>query len=64
MLSTSWIGSIQGHVLILARCNLAALREAPFMLHTAGFFFSFVALCPYNYPYVPFKTGMGTTLTF
>jgi predicted MFS family arabinose efflux permease len=47
--------------------DMSALREAPFILCTAGFFFGFVGLyIPFFYitPYAAFKTGAGRTLAF
>jgi predicted MFS family arabinose efflux permease len=47
--------------------DVSALREAPFMLCTAGLFFGFAALyIPFFYitPYALFKTGASKTLAF
>ncbi len=47
--------------------DVSALREAPFMLCTAGLFFGFLGLyIPFFYitPYAHFKTGASTTLAF
>jgi len=47
--------------------DVSALREAPFMLCTAGLFFGFVGLyIPFFYitPYAHFKTGANATLAF
>jgi predicted MFS family arabinose efflux permease len=47
--------------------DVSALREAPFMLCTAGLFFGFMALyVPFFYitPFAHFKAGAGATLAF
>jgi predicted MFS family arabinose efflux permease len=47
--------------------DVSALREAPFMLCTAGLFFGFMALyVPFFYitPFAHSKTGAGATLAF
>src|SRR6266849_4808771 len=47
--------------------DVSALREAPFILCTAGHFFGFMALyIPFFYitPFAHFKVGMGATLAF